>query len=293
MDINFFVEGTIHECKWGVYNNNCIEFMDKHLAPDSIDCIITSPPYLNKRAYSAEGKNEGNKGSYFYSSVGQAMENEIGCNQTLEEYLKSISSVLSLCYKILKPDRFLAININKYRDNKRTFDISHHFISLASSFGFQLRDIMIWIKENPRPVPPNSIHYYLDDGWEYILLFSKGTALLNDRISMTNHLNYTCPNCNTENSISLKIKPNYLKTYIGFTEKSSLKSYHPAKFPVALPDFIIKLCCKENYTVFDPFAGIGSTLIAALQNNANVIGCELNPTFFNSILKEIEKLSSI
>ena len=54
---------------------------------------------------------------------------------------------------------------------------------------------------------------------------------------------------------------------------------HGAVFPVKLAERLIKLYSKENDSIFDPFLGIGSTLIAAQNLNRNCVGIELNKIF--------------
>jgi DNA modification methylase len=46
---------------------------------------------------------------------------------------------------------------------------------------------------------------------------------------------------------------------------------HPAVFPIGLPDFFIKLFSKEGDNILDPFGGSGTTGLAAVMNNRNVV----------------------
>jgi len=57
------------------------------------------------------------------------------------------------------------------------------------------------------------------------------------------------------------------------------KKIHPAVFPIGLPSQCIKLFTHEGELVLDPFAGSGSTLIAAKQEGFNYIGFELEPEY--------------
>jgi site-specific DNA-methyltransferase (adenine-specific) len=60
---------------------------------------------------------------------------------------------------------------------------------------------------------------------------------------------------------------------------------HPAVFPIGLPSFFIKLFTKENDIVLDPFAGSGSTGLAAINLNRNVVLIDNNPNYIN-VMKE-------
>jgi site-specific DNA-methyltransferase (adenine-specific)/modification methylase len=57
---------------------------------------------------------------------------------------------------------------------------------------------------------------------------------------------------------------------------------HPTQKPVKLLTHLIKIATNENDTVLDPFMGTGSTGVAALQNNRNFIGIELNEEYYKA-----------
>ena len=65
---------------------------------------------------------------------------------------------------------------------------------------------------------------------------------------------------------------------------------HPASFPPDMVERFIKFFTKEGETVFDPFVGTGSTLVAAYNLRRNSIGIELNPEFYENARKRIERL---
>lgn len=54
---------------------------------------------------------------------------------------------------------------------------------------------------------------------------------------------------------------------------------HSATFPVALPEWFIKLFTKPGDIVLDPFMGSGTTAVACLRMNRHFVGVELNPTY--------------
>ena len=67
---------------------------------------------------------------------------------------------------------------------------------------------------------------------------------------------------------------------------------HPATFPVALPDWFIRLFTDEGDTVLDPFAGSGTTLIAAGNLNRNGIGIETNREYCELIRQRLKSDNS-
>ena len=67
---------------------------------------------------------------------------------------------------------------------------------------------------------------------------------------------------------------------------------HAATFPVGLPSFFVKAFSDEGDSVFDPFMGSGTTLIAAEQLGRKCYGMELSPAYCDIIVKRWENLTS-
>lgn len=78
--------------------------------------------------------------------------------------------------------------------------------------------------------------------------------------------------------------------HVGYIEKSRLYSEHPAKFPLKIPSFIFNITTIEGNTIFDPFCGVGSTLVVGLSKKLNVIGCDLNKIYCESATREIREI---
>ena len=66
---------------------------------------------------------------------------------------------------------------------------------------------------------------------------------------------------------------------------------HPAMFPPEIPKRLIKLFSLYGETVFDPFCGVGTTGVAALQNGRRFIGCDINPRYVAIARKNLLKIS--
>jgi hypothetical protein len=65
-------------------------------------------------------------------------------------------------------------------------------------------------------------------------------------------------------------------------------SDHPAQFPVQLPERIIKIYSNEGDTILDPFMGSGTTGVACVQTGRNFIGIEIDPTYYEIAHRKIE-----
>ena len=62
---------------------------------------------------------------------------------------------------------------------------------------------------------------------------------------------------------------------------------HPTKKPLALMEWLVKLVCPKGGTVLDPYAGSGSTLVAATMNDMNFIGIEKDPVYHEVATKRV------
>jgi len=86
--------------------------------------------------------------------------------------------------------------------------------------------------------------------------------------------------------------PDYISIAVG-TEASKVKGIaHPAKYPIKLAAWMIRLITPPGGTVLDPFAGSGTTLIAAMQEGFNAIGIEMMPEYCEIIRSRLEAASS-
>lgn len=70
-------------------------------------------------------------------------------------------------------------------------------------------------------------------------------------------------------------------TDIQMVKNVSKDKFHPCPIPIQLMERIILLTTKEGDTIFDPFMGSGTTGLAALKNNRNFIGCEMDKKYFD------------
>ena len=73
---------------------------------------------------------------------------------------------------------------------------------------------------------------------------------------------------------------------------TSTRSGHPAPFPVELAERLIRMFSFAGDSVLDPFAGVGSTNVAAIQSGRNSIGNELEKTYFDLAWKKVRKAAS-
>ncbi len=102
---------------------------------------------------------------------------------------------------------------------------------------------------------------------------------------------FTCWNKkHTWNFISQKEMHNFFESAICMRPERLSNPKHPAQKPVALLKKIITIASNENDIIFDPFMGVGSMGVAALELNRRFIGVELDRTYYDAAKQRIDNL---
>lgn len=103
---------------------------------------------------------------------------------------------------------------------------------------------------------------------------------------------FTCWNKNhTWNFISQNEMHNFIETPICTRPERLDTPRHPAQKPVAILKKMIRIASNENDIVFDPFMGVGSTGVAAINLNRRFIGVELDEVYFKAAKARINEAS--
>ena len=158
--------------------------------------------------------------------------------------------------RILKPTGNLFI-FTSYNQIGKWYDLLDH--------KFDATNFMVWHKTNPAPK-----------------VFKAG--FLNSC-----ELIYTCWNKgHTWNFISQAEMHNFLESSICMRPERLQDPKHPTQKPVAVLKKLITIASNEGDVIFDPFMGVGSTGVAALELNRRFIGFEISPDYFNAAEKRLK-----
>lgn len=241
------------------------------LKDKSVHLIITSPPYWQLKDY---GNN-----------------NQIGFNDSYEQYINNLNVVWSECYRVLADGCRMCINIGDqfarsvYYGRYKVIPIRAQIIRFCETLGMDYMGAIIWQKNTTMnttgggavmgsfPYPRNGI---LKIDYEFILIFKK----LGKSPKPTKE--------QKEMSILSKEEWNtYFASHWHFNGVKQLE--HIAMFPEELPKRLIKMFSFVGETVFDPFLGSGTTSLAALHLGRNSIGYEINADFLPVINEKLCK----
>ena len=158
--------------------------------------------------------------------------------------------------RILKPTGNLFI-FTSYNQLGRWYNCLDH--------RFDTSNFMIWHKTNPAPK-----------------IFKAGFLNSCEMI-------FTCWNKkHTWNFISQAEMHNFIESSICMRPERLNNPKHPAQKPVVILKKMIEIASNEGDIIFDPFMGVGSTGVAALELNRRFIGIELDESYFEAAKKRIE-----
>lgn len=134
-----------------VYNEPCIETLHR-MDDNSIDCVVTSPPYFGLRKYTDS-------------------EFEIGREQTPNEYIDNLVEVFTEVYRVLKPTGTIWVNVGDSYENKNLLGVPWLFaFAMRDRIGFYLRNDIIWHRPNQMP---ESVTDRCVKSHEYVFMLTK------------------------------------------------------------------------------------------------------------------------
>ena len=241
-------------------NGDCLEVM-KTLESESVDLVITSPPYDDLRNYNSKVD------------------------------FRLVSKEL---YRILKRGGVVVWNVNDRVKNGSKSLSSFKQALIFNEVGFNVNDVMIWEKTNPMPQVKQPRYTQV---FEYMFIFSKGkpktfNPLLVDCKSAGFSYKSTCKKITKGKERQRKefiINKKKLDSNIWRISVSQNKTEHPAVFPLELPMKHILSWSNEKEVVLDCFMGSGTTGIACKELNRDFIGIELDKKYFEIAKKRIEE----
>ena len=233
----------------------------------SVQLIVTSPPYWQLKDYGTD--------------------DQIGFNDSYEEYINNLNLVWSECNRVLANGCRLCINIGDqfarsvYYGRYKVIPIRTEIIRFCESLGMDYMGAIIWQKTTTMntsgggaimgsfPFPRNGI---LKIDYEFILIFKK----LGTPPKVT-------PEQKQKSILSKEEWNKYFSSHWNFNGVKQLG--HIAMFPEELPKRLIKMFSFVGETVLDPFAGSGTTSLAAMKLGRNSISYEINHDFL-TVMKE-------
>jgi len=257
MQINnklYFNVGSIY-----IYNDNFLE--TDTIEDDSIDLVVTSPPY------NVDIKYENYDDTIPY-----------------DKYLEFTRKWLTKCYSLVKHDGRLCLNIplDKFKGGHQS--VYADLTTIAKNIGWKYHSTIIWNEQNiSRRTAWGS---WLSASAPFVIAPVEVIVVLYKK-------NWQKKSGSRKSDITRDEFINWTNGVWSFSGESKNKIGHPTPFPVELPKRCIKLFSFVGDAVLDPFLGSGTTLIACLECNRVGIGVEINKNYCDLAKKRLERHGEI
>ena len=281
--LNLFSQSTQGKIKAEVILGDCCAVL-KELPENTVNLIVTSPPYADQRKNTYGGISPDEYGKWFL---------------TISEEL----------LRVLHPKGTFILNIKeKVKDGERHTYVMELILEMRKQ-GWLWTEEFIWHKKNCFPGKwPNRFR----DSWERLLQFNKEKefSMYQDEVMVpmgdwakTRLKNLSETDKRRDDSrvgsgfgknVSKWVGRDlaYPTNVLTMATETSNKN-HSAVFPKELPSWFIKLFTKPGDMVLDPFLGSGTTSVAAFQLARNSIGIEIHQKYHELAVKNINEKMNV
>ena len=247
-------------------------------ADETVDTIVTSPPYFRQRDYSGDI--------------------QIGLEKSPQEYVQSLTDVFSQAFRVLKSTGSLWLVLGDKYDKGRLLGMPWRVALALQDFGWILRSDIIWHKPNAMPsstrtrpttdheylfffTKTNSYHYDIDAIREPHVTFSENSKMKGGR----NHFyrrgstpekgkNGGSSNLHDARWDQAFHPKGRNKRTVWSIPLSKFRDAHFAVFPESLVETCIQAGCPKDGIVLDPFSGSGTTGVVSIQLGRKYVGID-------------------
>ena len=263
-----------------IFNGDCLDVLPK-LPKNSVDLIVTSPPYADNRKST-------------YGGI------------PIKTYVKWFLPISNELKRVLKPNGSFILNIKERTENGERGTYVIELILEMRKQGWLWTEEYIWHKKNSFPGKwPNRFR----DSWERCLHFTKQKKfnMYQDSVKIPIG-NWAEKRLKKLSETDMKrdeskVKSGFGKKIQNWVGKSTVypdnvlyfatvcdNRNHSAAFPLDLPNWFIKLFSKKGDIILDPFLGSGTTALAAKTLQRHYVGMESNSQYYRVALKNIASL---
>jgi DNA modification methylase len=246
--------------EYKVKNSEALETLRK-MEDEKFDLIITSPPYNIGKSYETK------------TSIENYLETQ---KEIIEELIRVLSRKGSLCWQV-----------GNYVEKGEIFPLDIYYYQIFKKQGLKLRNRIIWHFGHGLHASRRFSGRY-----ETILWFTKtDNYIFNlDEVRVPSKYpgkrHFKGPNKGKPSGNPLGKNPSDIWEIVVRDWEEELwnipnvksnhpeKTEHPCQFPIELVERCVLALTNKNSWVLDPFAGVGSTIIAAIKNDRNAIGIE-------------------
>ena len=236
-----------------VHFEDCVEGMRERLDDDSVDCVITDPPY----GVDADLGNSVNM-SKSDKSVSHAFDRDTVENDGLDEALDLFEKTTAELSRVVAPEGHMYVF--------GAYVSYHHFARILERYGFHVQNCLVWVKKDSTPTrawTDKRARYATKH--EFILFAVRDNA----------------------GKLYADGSPDDVFEYATarFADVEGQATVHPTQKPIGLLSELLNNSTRKGDRILDPFMGSGSTAVAAIQNDRNYVGFELDEDNYRPVIE--------
>lgn len=226
-----------------------LEFL-KGLKRNSIQLIVTSPPY----------------------NIGKSYESR----SSLETYIESQRRVISECVRVMKIGGSICWQVGNHVQSGEVFPLDLVLYPIFREHGLKLRNRIVWHFEHGLHCTKR-----LSGRHETILWFTKSDEYtfnvdpIRVPSKYPNKKAFKGPRAGQLSGNPLGKNPGDVWIIPNVKSNHVEKTIHPCQFPVELVERLVLALTEPGDIVFDPYMGVGSSVIAAIKHNRQGYGCDV------------------
>jgi DNA modification methylase len=256
-----------------IINDDSLNIISK-LPDNKFDLIISSPPY----------------------NIGKTYETKT----SIEKYLNTQKEIISELVRVLSEKGSICWQVGNFINKGEVFPLDIYYYNIFKKFGLKLRNRIIWHFGHGLHASNRFSGRY-----ETILWFTKTDDYIFNLDDVRVPAKYPgkrhfkgpnkgkpSGNPNGKNpsdiwEIIIKDWENELWNIPNVKSNHPEKTEHPCQYPIELVERCVLALTNENSWVLDPFAGVGSAIIAAIKNQRNAIGIDKEIDYCNIAINRI------
>lgn len=241
-----------------------LKFM-RSLPSEEIKLIVTSPPY----------------------NIGKEYEKKT----SLEKYIQNQTQVISECVRLLHPEGSICWQVGNHVQNGEVFPLDIVLYHLFKDHGLKLRNRIVWHFEHGLHCSKR-----MSGRHETILWFTKEDEYTFNldpiRIpsKYPNKKHFKGPKKGQLSSNPLGKNPGDVWVIPNVKANHVEKTIHPCQFPIELVERLVLSMTNTGDSVFDPYMGVGSSVIAAIMHERFGLGCDTAREYVDIAWERVYKL---
>ena len=230
-----------------------LSFMEK-LADGQMKLIVTSPPYNLGKAYEVK--------------------------TSLARYIEAQKRVIDECVRVLHPQGSICWQVGNYVDNGEIVPLDVVLYPVFRSYGLKLRNRIVWqFGHGLHSTKRLSGRYETINWWTKSDDYTWDLDPIRVPSKYPGKRHFRGPNRGKLSGNPKGKNPSDVWEFPNVKSNHPEKTIHPCQFPVELVERLVLSMTEPGDAVFDPYMGVGSTVVAALMHGRTAYGCDIVPEY--------------